>query len=113
MIYLNGLEAGRVRITNDYNAASYAQGFSTEGSIDPVIITNLSLLQQGENCLAVEVHQFLATSSDIAWGMKLVALPDTLREAGSKLCAINVLSRTNSRWFGGANDTCVCAGISD
>lgn len=78
VIYLNGLEAGRVRVTNDYNAATFAQFANNEGQIDPVIITNLSLLLQGENCLAVEVHQSLATSTDVVWGMKLVTVPPAI-----------------------------------
>jgi hypothetical protein len=77
VIYLNGTEAGRVRITNGYNATSYAQIANTEGQIDAVVITNLALLRQGENCLAAEVHQQLAASTDVVWGMKLVAIPFT------------------------------------
>jgi len=77
VIYLNGREAGRVRITaNPVNATSLATGPTTEGQLDVVQISP-GLLRQGANLMAVEVHQSGATSTDIVFGMKLLAFVPT------------------------------------
>ena len=77
VIYLNGFEAGRVRVTANPVI------FSTEASLAPdVTMETISIdpthLQAGDNVLAVSVHQSgtqsaTAGSSDVTWGMKLDA----------------------------------------
>jgi len=76
-IYLNGMRAGGVRASATYNATTFFQGPSTEGQLDVLTFTNLSALRPGENLLAVEVHQNTIPSSDIMWGMKLMAIRQT------------------------------------
>ena len=75
VIYLNGLPAGGVRAPATYNATTLFPGPTMEGQLDVVILTNLNALRPGSNLVAVEVHQAASTSSDIMWGMKLLAIP--------------------------------------
>lgn len=76
VVYLNGVEAFRVNM----GAIGSAVGFNTLASAtDPpggegtFYTTNLpsSLLVQGTNLVAVEVHQVNLTSSDTDWGMEI------------------------------------------
>lgn len=73
VIYLNGVEAGRLRVPANQNAATYASGSSfADGTIEVITIAT-NLLRVGDNVLAVEVHQSSANSSDVAWGTLLTA----------------------------------------
>jgi len=71
-IYLNGRLAGGVRMPATFNAATLFTGPAAEGQRDVVNLTNF--LRNGQNTIAVEVHQSSATSSDVVLGMKLVAI---------------------------------------
>jgi hypothetical protein len=73
--YINGREAGRVRIPANlpvdgvhYN--DFATGVTAEGASSPVVLL-LTNAMAGVNTLAVEVHQNTGTSSDIVFGMSL------------------------------------------
>jgi hypothetical protein len=80
VVYLNGQEAGRIRVQMGQNASTTPPGPPSEGAIEPLSITNLSLLRQGENLMAVEVHRassFTVLSTDLMWGMKLMAIRQT------------------------------------
>jgi hypothetical protein len=73
VVFLNGIEAGRLRVPAGQTATTLASGGpATEGAIEPMTLP-VGLLRQGANVLAVEVHQSAADSSDVAWGTKLVA----------------------------------------
>lgn len=73
VIYLNGMQAGLIRLPANPTSATYATGGTpTEGAIEVLSIAT-NLLRVGDNVLAVEVHQVNATSSDVAWGTLLVA----------------------------------------
>ena len=74
VIYLNGTEVGRFRYTGNPNAAVVAAIQGAEGTPDLLFITNLTPLRQGQNLMAVEVHQSDVTSSDVMFGMALTAL---------------------------------------
>jgi hypothetical protein len=76
-LYLNGTFVGGVRAPATYNAATFFTGPTTEGQLDVVNITALSALQQGQNVMAVEVHQSGAASSDVMFGMRLMAFIPT------------------------------------
>ena len=76
VIYLNGSEVGRLRVPANQNYLTFASGGpATEGLLEPLNLGTARLLQ-GNNVLAVEVHQVGAAgaSSDIAWAMRLVAI---------------------------------------
>jgi hypothetical protein len=73
--YLNGVEVARIGMpAGTINYSTFAS--RTVGDATTFDVTNLNAtpLVQGDNVLAVEVHQVSATSSDIVFGMNLVAL---------------------------------------
>ncbi len=81
VIWLNGVEAGRIRMpagTPTY-ATLASGGPTTEGQIDLLTINPALLRPNQQNTLAVEVHQPDLTSSDVVWGTRIVAyLPSAL-----------------------------------
>jgi hypothetical protein len=74
VFYLNGTEVGRIRMpAGVINNQTLATNASPEGQV--VVLTFSSgTLVQGDNVLAVEVHQASATSSDFVFGMSLSAI---------------------------------------
>jgi len=74
VFYVNGTQYARIRMTNAViNANSFAQP-APEGVFTNVVIP-ANLLIQGDNVMAVEVHQTSATSSDIVFGMAILVSP--------------------------------------
>jgi hypothetical protein len=77
--YINGVEAGRLRITNASpvsftNLATAASPETTDFHPNETItLTNLSGLVSGANLLAIELHQNALTSSDAVLSIQLVA----------------------------------------
>ena len=72
--YLNGTEVGRIRMPGgpvDYNTLGVSP--PTEGVADLLPIPSGSRVP-GDNVMAVEVHQSSVGSSDVAFGMSLVAV---------------------------------------
>ena len=77
LIYLNGQEAARIRLA----AGTVTFGtYTTSGAIssatdaaEETYYLPASLLVQGDNVIAAEVHQVNSGSSDVVWGMKLDA----------------------------------------
>jgi hypothetical protein len=92
VIYLNGAEAGRVRVPFGQSFLTLASSSqAVEGQAD---VTNLltAPLRAGDNVLAVEVHQASSFSSDIAFAMSLTALlPEPLAVTRSPLSRTNVV----------------------
>lgn len=77
VLYINGMEFSRPRmpagpITN-LTLGGGAGGASDEADVDELFTLPASILLQGTNSIAVEVHQKATTSSDIVWGMALEA----------------------------------------
>ncbi len=74
VIYLNGQPATRIHMAE--GAVTYATPAtdSIDNAAEESIDLPASLLVQGDNVIAVEVHQVNTTSSDVVWGMKLDAL---------------------------------------
>lgn len=74
VFYLNGQEVQRVRMPSGaVTAASLAMNANPEGQGN-VLDFSAGSLQQGDNVLAVEVHQTAASSTDVVFGMSLIAL---------------------------------------
>ena len=71
VFYLNGEEFHRVRMPLGQTAATFATG-DAEGATEALMFTPTNLVV-GMNCLAVEVHQQTAASSDIVFGMNLTS----------------------------------------
>ena len=88
ILYLNGVEIQRIRMPA--GAISYAStgggaiGPGTEAAEETWSLPS-GALRQGDNVLAVEVHQANSTSSDVVWGMKLDA------EITTNVAAVNVV----------------------
>jgi len=71
--YLNGAELGRLRITSAPVTSSLLASNATPEGQPAVLSFPTSSLVEGDNLLAVEVHQTTAGSSDIVFGMNLLA----------------------------------------
>ena len=78
--YINGVEAGRLRITNaspvsftNLATAASPETSNTHLPLETVILTNLTGLVTGNNVLAIELHQNSMTSSDAVLSVQLVA----------------------------------------
>lgn len=87
VVYVNGTEAFRSNMPEgdiSYNTyASSTIGGSDETTYFDNIVSNL--LHDGENVIAVELHQATANSSDLSFDMKVRALPPALDVANYPL----------------------------
>jgi hypothetical protein len=95
VIYLNGIEAGRIRMASQPSFQTLAtNGPAVEGQFDPVNL-NTASIRPGENGLAVEVHQNLSSSIDVVFGLRLVArVPQPLAITSQPLGSTNEVRTT-------------------
>ncbi len=78
VVYLNGVEVGRVRLpAGTIVFSTRASLASPEGQLSELTVPT-SALVQGDNVLAVEVHQQSSTSSDIVFGLSLEVISSQL-----------------------------------
>ena len=72
IIYVNGTEAGRyyMRVANP-TYSTYADSYAPSNPESGEIELDASLFHNGQNTIAVEVHNCDATSTDIYWGCSL------------------------------------------
>ena len=69
-VYINGTEIGRYNITQgNLSFNTYADTYNNGDYVD--FIVNKNLLVEGNNLIAVEVHQCIATSSDLIFDLSL------------------------------------------
>ncbi len=78
IIYINGREAGRANMTSNLvyqstTVAPFGVGGVDEETFFDVPGVPVSLLQEGANVIAVEMHQNAATSSDLSFDLELSA----------------------------------------
>lgn len=80
VIYLNGQEALRIRMPGgpvNFNTVATALAVSNSDAGEEFITLPAELLVEGDNVIAVEVHQYFTgatqTSSDVVFGLKLDA----------------------------------------
>ncbi len=72
IIYINGTEAGRYNMpSGDVGYSTYATTYANGNPDEGTLSLPASLLRQGSNTIAVEVHNNNATSSDILWDASL------------------------------------------
>jgi hypothetical protein len=90
--YINGVEAGRLRITNasPVSFTNFATTSSPEVSqahlpLETVVLTNLAGLVQGNNVLAIQLHNNSATSTDTVLAVQLVGQLNSFADLGPQL----------------------------
>jgi hypothetical protein len=76
ILYVNGAERLRFNQTNGPGYTNFANGALTETS-QTFITSNLTGFAQGNNVVAVEVHQDALGSSDLDWALELQGLVTT------------------------------------
>jgi len=75
VFYLDGVEVGRVRITNDVvNFDTPAQSPFVEGQPDILEFRVPFLLRDGDHVLAVEIHNANPVSHDIVFGLSMTGI---------------------------------------
>ncbi len=80
VVYLNGVEVGRFNMPDGpVNYLTTAPNASDDGMFFFPALIPVSLLVDGTNVLAVEIHQTNPTSSDISFDLDLRALPIIIR----------------------------------
>lgn len=75
MLYLNGMEIDRIRMDGDpitYLDFSNDARSGGEENVYETVALSTSLLREGDNVLAAEVHQYTAGSSDLAFSVELI-----------------------------------------
>lgn len=87
IVYLNGTEVFRSNMpAGDVNYNTYASG-TVGGDDETTYMQNIAsnLLQEGENVIAVELHQASANSSDLSFDMNVTFMPPALTVANYPL----------------------------
>jgi hypothetical protein len=104
VFYLNGLEIGRVRLTNEViEFDTPAQPPQVEGQPDVLQFRTFNLLRRGDNVLAVEIHNASPVSHDIVFGLSVegvechfdlfpMVTPDTLAVEECRPATITLVS---------------------
>lgn len=78
VFYLNGAEVGRIRMpggTISYSTFASSLPPSGDATAYDVLVVPATSLVTGSNSVAVEVHQFNATSSDVVFGSAISTAP--------------------------------------
>lgn len=71
--YINGVEAGSLRVASPRNSQTVADNQGAEGTAEILDLSNSSLVV-GDNVIAAEVHQTALTSSDVVFGLALTGV---------------------------------------
>ncbi|HEV8541109.1 MAG TPA: lamin tail domain-containing protein, partial [Verrucomicrobiae bacterium] len=74
-IYLNGQELYRLALAPNASYSTFATRTVGDAVFEGPFNVGSSALRQGDNVLAVEVHQAASTSSDVVCGLSLTARP--------------------------------------
>ncbi|RLD10966.1 MAG: hypothetical protein DRI44_04710 [Chlamydiae bacterium] len=78
VFYLNGTEIYRFNMpAGEIHATTYAASTIVNAQYTGPYLISPTALVQGENVLAVEVHQWGASSSDVVFGMELYSITNT------------------------------------
>src|SRR6185436_7380469 len=83
---------GRTRLTAAPGYQTLATNQASEGVIEVLNLSSNALVQ-GDNVLAVEVHQSATNSPDVAFGLSLTAILD---RSGPRLVSANASDTTNT-----------------
>ena len=85
VIYINGSEAARLRMNSGTITFATSANATVGDAVEETLTLPANLLVQGENTIAVAVHQVNTTSSDVVFGLKL----DAVTSAPAPPIAIN------------------------
>ncbi|HUU90439.1 MAG TPA: lamin tail domain-containing protein [Phycisphaerae bacterium] len=102
IVYLNGQELERAGMNDGYQPGHYDLSDRTVGNAvyeSYTIPAGQFNLVQGDNVLAVEVHQISTTSTDVVWGMELEAV--TLTPPGQDQIVLDDSAHVKARVFSG------------
>ncbi|HEY0549383.1 MAG TPA: hypothetical protein VGF13_07240 [Verrucomicrobiae bacterium] len=97
-LYINGVERFRYNLVTNANYTRFSVANLAEGAL---VVSNLTGFIQGNNVIAVEVHQDGVASSDIDWGMRLEALVSTFAPSGPTLTPSLNGNTLTITWNGG------------
>ncbi|MBN2507208.1 MAG: lamin tail domain-containing protein [Verrucomicrobia bacterium] len=102
--YINGVEVDRLRLDGEVTYDTEADNQSSEGTAEVRVLRQDSLVE-GDNVLAVEVHQGSPTSSDAVFGLALAAVKSITNIVATGVVLNEVLAR-NLSWTN--RDASVC-----
>jgi hypothetical protein len=105
IFYLNGTEIYRLRMPANAGAQTLAVGFPCDGDAtcaDELIVpaSALASLVEGDNVLAVEVHNYNIRSADITFGISLNRIEPVLRAAAPKIAIQHSGATITLSWEG-------------
>lgn len=96
VVYLNGLEVGRVRVPVGQGYQTLTTGVAPYEGVGEVFSIRPDVLRPGRNVLAAEVHQSAVGSSDVVWGLKLRAVVATpIAVTGQPASRSAIVGQTN------------------
>jgi hypothetical protein len=98
VIYVNGTERLRVNYNNPIGYLNFAAGASPEAAL---VVSNITGFVQGDNLIAVEVHQDAVNSSDLDFGMQLEANISSFVPSGPQLTTSRNGNQLTITWSGG------------
>jgi hypothetical protein len=97
VIYLNGQEAARIRMNAGTVSYSTLTNATVSDAVEETLTLPANLLVEGDNLIAVEVHQSATTSSDVVWGLRLDAeIPTSTTLADVRINELLVSNKTLS-----------------
>ena len=111
VVYLNGVEVGRFNVpAGPVNYLTTVPNAADDGNDFFPTNVSASLLVEGTNVLAVEIHQDSGTSSDISFDLELLGIPKIIRNLSP---SINLASPTNSQSLIAPGELTISASASD
>jgi hypothetical protein len=104
VIYLNGVEANRTRMRPGLVDFTTLANPTVDNFTRENVTISAATLLQGQNTLAVEVHQSSTTSGDVAWGLELNAVRSFTNTVLFGVVLNEVLARNASFTNGGGTN---------
>ena len=111
VVYLNGVETGRYNMNaGEVTAATWAPNANDDGVGFFPGTAPASLLVEGTNVLAVEIHQTSATSTDISFDLEMLGVPRIVRNQPPSVALTNP---TNTAFYLAPADLMLTAEATD
>ncbi len=115
IVYINGNEVWRTNMTSSSvtyttRATTYIDG--PNESVFNIKTLSPSVLTEGDNIIAVEIHQNSSSSSDISFDLKLNATGTSGGGGGTGTVSVNITSPTNNFTFSSPTNISITANAS-